>query len=315
MRSQGEIERCLARYIPEAWKARDFASIKRSQVAKLLDAIQDDHGARQADAVLAIVRGIMRWHASRGDDYRCPVAGDMRRTDPKGRKRGRVLDDAELRLVWDTAETSGTFGAIVRLALLTAQRREKIAGMRWADVSLDGVWSVPGEDREKGNGGVLQLPDAAAAIVRAQNRIDGNEHVFPGRGEGHFVGFSPCKRTFDAKVLKARRAPAVATGEDPATVAAWDNWTVHDLRRTARTLMARAGVLSEIAERVLGHVQGDLIETYNRHGHAPEKADALKRLAALIENIVHPPGDNVAMLDEHRQAAQRASDPALALSA
>ena len=88
LRSQSEIERCLDKYVLPDWKAREFTSIKRSDVAKLLDAIQDNHGdkrkensgARQADAVLAVVRSIMRWHASRDDDYRCPVAGDMRRT-------------------------------------------------------------------------------------------------------------------------------------------------------------------------------------------------------------------------------------------
>ena len=200
---------------------------------------------------------------------------------------------------------SGTFGAIVRLALLTAQHREKIAGMRWADLSSDGrVWTVPGEgeDREKGNGGVLHLPDAAVAIVRAQPRSEGNEHVFAGRDKGHFVGFSPCKAAFDDKVLNALppetvkelRARAKAAGEDPAKVKALPNWTLHDCRRTARSLLARAGVLTEVAERVLGHVQGDLIETYNRHAYVDEKAAALKKLAALIEAIVHPEqGDNV----------------------
>ena len=63
-------------------------------------------------------------------------------------------------------------------------------------------------------------------------------------------------------------------------------WRVHDLRRTARSLMSRAGVQTEIAERVLGHTQGELIETYDRHSYEAEMAAALEKLAALVERIV-----------------------------
>jgi integrase len=64
------------------------------------------------------------------------------------------------------------------------------------------------------------------------------------------------------------------------------DWRLHDLRRTARSLMSRAGVQSEVAERVLGHTQGELIEIYDRHDYAVEMAAALEKLAALIELIV-----------------------------
>ena len=64
------------------------------------------------------------------------------------------------------------------------------------------------------------------------------------------------------------------------------DWRFHDLRRTARSLMARAGVQTEIAERVLGHARGELIEIYDRHHYQDEMASALEKLAALIEQIV-----------------------------
>jgi integrase len=63
------------------------------------------------------------------------------------------------------------------------------------------------------------------------------------------------------------------------------DWRVHDLRRTARSLMSRAGVQTEIAERVLGHAQGELIETYDRHSYEDEMAAALEKLAGLIERL------------------------------
>ena len=68
-----------------------------------------------------------------------------------------------------------------------------------------------------------------------------------------------------------------------AKVIALPNWTLHDLRRTAKTLMVRAGVRPDISERVLGHVITGVEGTYDRHSYAEEKRDALEKLAAMIE--------------------------------
>ncbi len=104
LRSQGEIERILDKYVYPVWQDRDFVGIRRGDVTALLDAVQDAHGPRQADYVLAIVRGIMRWYASRSDDYLVPIGPRMGRADPKTRKRARILDDDEIRAVWAVAE-------------------------------------------------------------------------------------------------------------------------------------------------------------------------------------------------------------------
>ncbi len=69
LRSQPEIERCLRTYIYPAWQHRPFREIKRGDVAELLDKIEDNHGPRQADACLAIIRGMANWFASRDDGY------------------------------------------------------------------------------------------------------------------------------------------------------------------------------------------------------------------------------------------------------
>jgi integrase len=188
----------------------------------------------------------------------------------------RILDDDELRTIWTAAEANGKFGAIVRLALLTAQRKRKISTMKWDDVTVDGVWNIAANDREKGTAGALVLPDLALDIIRVQQRMGDNPYVFAGRGEGHFEGWSPCKRALDAKL-----------GIEP--------WVVHDLRRTARSLMARAGVRPDVAERVLGHAIPGVEGVYDRHSYRDEKAEALRKLAGLIERIVRPV-DNVTPL-------------------
>lgn len=277
LRSRVELERILNRYILPAWEGREFKSIRRSDIAALLDTVQDENGARQADYVLAIVRQIANWYAARHDDYASPVARGMTRTNPRARARARMLDDDEIRAIWQAAERAGRFGAFVRILLLTAQRREKVAAMRWADVSLDGEWKVPAEEREKTAGGSLMLPDTAIAILREQPRLEGNPFVFAGRGLAHMSGFSKSKVEFD------REAPAAP-------------WVLHDLRRTAKSLMARAGVRPDISERVLGHVIAGVEGVYDRHSYRDEKADALRRLACLVESIVDPPADNVVAL-------------------
>jgi integrase len=288
LRSQKEIKRLLERHILPRWHDRPFLGIKRSDVAELLDHVQDNHGARQADYCLNVVRSIMNWRAARIDDYRPPIVRGMRRQSPHAQSRTRVLDDAELAAIWSLAESAmpsasgkpewnDTFGAIVRIALLTAQRRAKLVGLKWDDISADGEWTVPKEAREKDTVGSVLLPGAALAIIRGLPRIGDNPYVFAGRGAGPFNGFSKSKERFDGKLK----------GVKP--------WAIHDLRRTARSLMSRAGVRPDVAERVLGHAIVGVGGVYDRHQYAAEKAHALQALAALIDAIVHPKENVVAM--------------------
>ncbi len=277
LRSQTEIERILVRYVLPTWGSRDFVSIRRSDITQLLDHVEDQHGGRTADYVLSITRAIANWHASRHDDYISPFTRGMRRTDPQARKRARILDDDEIRLVWKAAENQGRFGAIVRLLLLTAQRREKVGTLQWADVSVDGTWSVPADHRAKGTGGALLLPTAALEIIHAQPQIGDNPYVFAGSGKGPFSGYSKSKRELDAAL------PAMK------------HWQLHDLRRSARSLLSRAQVRPDIAERLLGHVIPGVASVYDRHHYETEKGDALQRLAALIDGIVNPRENVVAL--------------------
>jgi integrase len=273
LRTEGEIARILKKYVYPHWSDRDFISIKRSDISALLDHVEDNHGSRQADMALAVVRGISHWFASRNDDYVSPFVRGMRRHTNGARTR--ILDDAELRMIWKQAEANGQFGAIIRLLLLTGQRREKVATIKWADVAK-GVWTIATAEREKGNAGALALPTQALAIINAQPHIGNNPHVFAGRGLGCF-DVSQSKPPFDAKLPKMPR------------------WTLHDLRRTARSLMSRAGVRPDISERVLGHAITGVEGIYDRHRYDAEKADALRKLAALVDSIVRPRKNVVAI--------------------
>jgi integrase len=180
-------------------------------------------------------------------------------------RRDRILADNEICAIW---KAPGQYGDFVRLGLLTGQRREKLATMRWDDIQ-DGIWNIRTEAREKGNAGRLKLPQVALDIIARQPRFASNASVFAGRDSGPTTVF------YDGR-HKARFDERCGV----------KNWTIHDLRRSARSLMSRAGVLSDHAERVLGHAIGGVEGIYNRHGYDAEKAEALEKLAGLIEQIV-----------------------------
>jgi integrase len=274
LRTQSEIERILAQYVYPKWRDRRFLDIRRREVNDLLDYVADHHGLSQADAVLAVLRGVMNWHQTRDDNYSSPIVRGMVR-NRNGKSRDRILSHEEIRLVWTACDQLGKYGALIKILLLTAQRREKVATMQWTDI-VDGVWTIASEEREKGNAGVLKLPPLAVEIINAQPRLAGNPYVFGFRRGQPFTAWSHWKAQLDE--LLPDMPP----------------WVIHDLRRTARSLLAEIGVPDRNAEQVLGHAVPGIEGIYNQHQYTAEKADALQRLAALVERIVHPPaGDNV----------------------
>jgi integrase len=176
------------------------------------------------------------------------------------------LSDEEIRKVWNAAE--GNYGRLVRFALLIAQRFAKVTHIRWEDIDGN-VWTIPSTKRGKGTGEVLKLPPLAMEMLGK-------------RGEG-LVFPTPWGKAF-------------SNGRDKAKLDAMSGvtgWRFHDLRRTARSLMSRAGVRPDIAERVLGHAVPGVGGIYDRHSYDAEKADALAKLAGLLSLILNPPANNV----------------------
>lgn len=276
-RSKVELERCLKKYVYPELGEKPFRGIRRSEVIALRSDISDNHGARMAETVFGIVRGVMRWFEAEGDDddYVCPIKARRQKAAPKS-KRKRVLGLEEIKLVWAAAGKLGPYGALVRLLLLTAQRREKVATMRWAD--LDGnVWTIPAEDREKGNAGVLRLPPLAMAILKDVPKIAECSYVFAGRyGDKPLNSFS--QGAEDIRKLLPSTMP---------------RWTLHDLRRTARTLMTDLRIDDRIAEQVLGHTIDGVESVYNLSQYFEQKAEAIAKLAGYIQQLVEPAPINV----------------------
>jgi integrase len=271
-RSERMISGLLKNHIVPAFAGMNFVDVRRKHVTALLDRMEDNQGARSADYALSIVKTICDWYAMRDEDYSSPIVKGMGRRKKKDRER--ILKDREIAELW---EATGLFGNFTKFALLTAQRKEKIMEMRWSDV-CNGVWEIQKGERQKGTGEVLPLPQAALGIVEDQRRINSaSPFVFADPNGSPRSKLARQKKIFE----KAFPMP---------------HWTIHDLRRTARSLMAKAEVPTVHAELVMGHKQRGVIGIYDRHDYLNEKAHALKALAGVIRDIVMPPPSNVIAL-------------------
>jgi integrase len=245
-----------------------IGQVKRSDIVRWLDRIADERGPVSANRALGALRRVFNFHAIRSDDFRSPIVRGMERAE---KARDRVLSDDELKAVW--AAASGAFGDFVKFLLLTAARRDEARLMTWTEIAK-GQWVLPAGRNKVGVELVRPLSRPALAIVEAQPRL--GEFVFSRSSKGPIGGLTELKVRLD-----------YASGTS--------GWTLHDLRRTSRSLMSRAGVPSDHAERCLGHVIPGIRSVYDRHKYREEMLMAYEKLSALIRGIVDPQPNIVAI--------------------
>lgn len=234
-----------------------------------LQGAADKHAAKQAAAAaVRYVRPVLRWAAKRD-----MVDADIIELDPpaKVQQRERVLSDKELAAIWRATDAPGipaTFGRLVRLLMLTGQRREEVAAMRWDELSADReTWTLPSSRMKNHTAHVVPLSEAAQNLLPD---TAGDGLVFPGQRHTPFAGWSKAKAALD-------------------TASGVKGWRIHDIRRTVATGLQRLGVRLEVTEAVLGHVSGSragIVGVYQRHTWAEEKKAALAAWAAHLAAVV-----------------------------
>lgn len=293
LRSSDQVKRAFKVYVRPRIGTMSIYEVRKSHINKMLNEIVDEHGPVMADRVLAHVRKAFNWYAAKGEDdqFNSPIIRGMGRSDPAERRRERILADDEIREIWaalDKMETPSCYPAYVRFLLLTAARRNEAA--RMTNLELEGDnWVIPGArykrlPKQKQMDHVIPLNGAARELIFGRKGF-----LFSTTGgKKAFSGFSKAKAELDRIIAKDRKA---------AGRPAMPRWTLHDLRRTARTLMSRAKVPSDHAERALGHVMGGVRGTYDRHEYLDEKRQAFEALAKLVTLILDPPADNVVRLE------------------
>jgi integrase len=266
----------------------------RAILASMLDSVEDAAGAPTADRVLAYSRKAFNWWQARDSHFRNPIVPGMARTKPLERARVRTLDDQELRdleSALDVAKVPDCYRPYIRVLLHTGVRRNELADMIWEEVA-DNLWTIPGNRAKTKLPHEVPLTPTVVKLLGPRRR---SGFVFStDGGQTSFSGFSKAKAALDAALVELRQAD----GRPPMP-----EWVQHDLRRTARTLLARAGVDSDIAEHCLGHLPPAIRRVYDKHAYAEEKRRALERLDALIDRILNPVGDAVVTFPTRRQDA------------
>jgi integrase len=299
LRSADEYESAFKRLVKPRIGKIGIYEVRRSHVIKMLDKIEDANGPVMADRTLAYLRKAFNWYAIRDDQFSVPVVRGMGRIKPKDRARTRVLSDEEIRTIWPVLEEAGTYGSFVKMLLLSAQRHGEVAHLSHREIDGDGIWTIPAERYKTKRSNFVPLSKAALALIEGQQKFNDCQYVFPTNAKTPYSRSGKSKAKLDKAVFAAMKEQATkGTKVEPIP-----NWTLHDLRRTAKTLMVRAGVRPDISERVLGHVISGVEGTYDRHSYADEKRDALEELAATIERILNRPASNGSTLIDHHASA------------
>ncbi len=288
-RSHDETKRILDRYVLPKWRAKPIRDIRRLDVVELLDGVAENNGLVQADRVLATVRKLFHWFEARDDTFRSPVVKGMARTKPKERARKRVLSDDEIRAIWKAAdETPGPYGKLVQFLFLTSTRREESSKGQWGEVE-GSVFCVPASRVKAKQPHFVPLSRMALDVLASlpHFQIDGKSGpwLFSYDGRKAFNSHSEAKAGLDKR--------SGVTG-----------WVLHDLRRTAKTLMSRAGIPGEHSERVLGHVIEGVEGIYDRYSYLREKTQALNALAGELQHILNPAPAKVLPLRAKRKGGK-----------
>jgi integrase len=279
---EGEVrERSLAdmtRYLTKTWKPlhdRNIDSIKRKDIAAILD---DMDGKVAADRARTALSGLFGWEIERGHVEANATLNIAARSTNGA--RSRVLSEAELVEIWHACGNDD-FGKIVKLLILTGQRRSEIGGLRWSEIP-DRLRQIelPGQRVKNHRAHIVPLSDEALALL--PERSEGREVLF-GRSADGFLGWHAPKQALDARIAKARGRKAKPM----------EHWTLHDLRRTFVTHIAENGFAQPyVIEAIVNHVSGaksSVAGVYNWATYLAEKRKALELWGAHIARLVSRP--------------------------
>ncbi len=285
-RSWQHVQWLFEKHVIPSWGERRVHEIRRRDVIALLDGIVDRGTATTANRVFEVVRKLFNWSIERGIVDASPCVG-IKPPAPHV-TRDRILNDDEIRWLWRACDTIGEpFGPLVKLLLLTGARRDEVAGMPARELHLTNeppFWLIPPTRTKNGREHHVPLSRIAMEILGAVRRVRSQAgYVFTTSGETPVSGFSRAKKRVDEAMQRIAREEA--GGDDLAI----EGWTLHDLRRTAASGMARLGVAVHVVEATLNHKSGTIrgvAAVYNRYAYEPEKQAALEAWGRYISDLV-----------------------------
>ena len=302
-RRAANVEREIRKELIPVWSDKLVTEITRSDVVTLIEGIVDRGAPHQARNILGHVSVFFNWAIDRGrygiETSPCDRLKPGRMIGEK-KPRLRTLSDAEIAAFWKATERLGyPYGPLMRLLLVTGQRKSEVAEARWPEFDLAAkLWTVPPERFKSDSSHRVPLSGDALAIIESLPRFVGKS-----RGTGDFLfstshgqwpvnGFSKAKVSLDEEML------AILREANPEAVL--PSFVLHDLRRTVRTRLSSLRVSTEVAEMVIGHGKKGLARVYDQHTFEDEMREALEAWAAKLRSIISPPPPNVVPLDRVR---------------
>lgn len=297
-RAGDQMWRAIERDLMPHWRDTPIRQISRSAVMARLDAIETDAGPYARNRRAALLSAFFNFALDRELVDGNPAAR-VEKLDETA--RDRVLSDSELAEIWCAAAgLTQPLGPLVRMWILTGQRRTEISGLKWDEVSEKDHMAVVPAARMKGKlAHEIPLSPAAEAELAAVPRYEpAKTYVFASmrRKDAPVSGFGIVKRELDRLILEARR-------EIDPNAEAMTAWRIHDIRRTVRSGLSMLGITRDVAERVIAHIPGGIQAVYDRHQYRDQKRQALNIWAAHVLGLVTPKPSNVAAIDEARQRA------------
>lgn len=277
-------ERLIKKELLPYWGRMQSAAITKKDVIALLDRLVKRNAPVQANRVQALISKIFNWAIGREllDYNPCHKLNKL----SKEHERERVLKPDEIKNLWRAFNAQKPHVAgIMKIMLLTAQRRWEVSHMRWRDIDMDtGWWTIPGEFSKNERLHRVPLTKAAQDIIMAlpQRQIDGTKDYTKKDGTDWVFPSPTRKGQFIDNIQKAKRRV-----EEAAEV---DDFVLHDLRRTASTNMTQAGVRGNIVGKVLNHAETGVTKIYDRYSYDKEKREALETWEIKLKTMLGPSG-------------------------
>jgi integrase len=270
------VQRILGRDLLPAWQGRDARTITPREVIELLDGIVARGSRVMANRVASLLAQMFKFGIHRAIVENSPVML-LYRPGGKEKPRARAFSEEELQAFLQKLDDACRFQRlphILRVLLLTVQRRSELALAEWREFDFKGkTWTIPDAHAKAGKGHVVPLSDwAIEELQKLKVMADGSRYVLPSVDKS--APFDPKYITRSvARCLKRFKKHGVAA------------FTPHDLRRTGRTGLARLGIKVDIAERVLNHARERMEATYDVHDYIDQKREALEKWAKYLADL------------------------------
>ena len=259
-----------------------MAEITTSMVRDLCDRIVERGGRATAIQAREIISSIYRYANDRGHGLFNPASDIKASSIATFKPRERCLQPEEIGILFRALDTVSTFPTLrlaVRLILITMVRKSEFTNATWKEIDFKKwTWTIPAERMKGSRSHVIYLPrQAQDLIVGLQMCAGGSDYLLPGR----YTSSKPLSNAALNSVID--RAVAVATDAGEAI----SDLTVHDLRRTASTLLHEAGYPSDWIEKALAHEQKGVRAVYNKAEYARQRAYMLQQWSDMIDAWVN----------------------------